>query len=152
PKPIWKHVFRTRTLIYTTMWSLIGIALLYALFIRTDIELTVSPVRNPTFVVQSDGSVRNIYDVRLRNKLGEDRVFHLNLTSDEILRIDLEGREGQLTLPVPANKTILQRVYVTARPQDPAADSHTTNLRLWVEDIASNERASKATTFNGRGK
>ena len=34
----------------------IGLGLLYALFIRTDIELTVSPVRNPTFVLQSDGS------------------------------------------------------------------------------------------------
>jgi polyferredoxin len=123
---------------------------MYALFIRSDIELTVSPVRNPTFVVQSDGSVRNIYDVRLRNKSGEARRFRLNLTSDEILRINLEGRDGRVNFMVPADTTVLQRVYVTARPQDTAATAHTTDLRLWVEDVASDARAYQTTTFNGR--
>tara|TARA_R110002110_G_scaffold12702_20_gene60609 strand:- start:1694 stop:3235 length:1542 start_codon:yes stop_codon:yes gene_type:complete len=150
PRPIWKHIFRVRTLIYTGMWSLIGIGLVYALFVRTDIEMTVSPVRNPTYVMQSDGAIRNIYDVRLLNKLGNDRTFHLNLTSDEILRIELEGADNQLSINVPANKTVLQRVYVTARPQDPAAKADTTALRLWVEDLDSGDRASRSTTFNGR--
>ena len=117
---------------------------------RTDIEMTVSPVRNPTYVMQSDGAIRNIYDVRLLNKLGNDRTFHLNLTSDEILRIELEGADNQLSINVPANKTVLQRVYVTARPQDPAAKADTTALRLWVEDLDSGDRASRSTTFNGR--
>ena len=152
PVAIWKHILRPRTLLYTAIWSAIGAGLLYALFIRTDIELTVSPVRNPTYVLQSDGAVRNIYDVRLRNKAGEDRVFHMSLSSDEILRIDLEGRDGQLNIRVPADKTILQRVYVTARPQDAASSAHTTDLRLWVEDQKNDIRASQATTFNGRDK
>ena len=150
PKPVWHHILRPRTLLYTVLWSLVGGGLMYAVFIRTDIELTVSPLRNPTYVTQSDGSIRNIYDVRLRNKSGEDRVFHLNLTSDDILRIALEGTGGALSLIVPANTTVLQRVYVTARPQDPAAQAATTPLRFWIEDTQSKTRASKATTFNGR--
>lgn len=151
-KPIWRHILRPRTLVYTALWSLIGLGLVYALFIRTDIELTVSPVRNPTFVMQSDGSIRNIYDVRLRNKTGEERQFHLSLSSDETLRIELEGQQGQLTVNVAADRTVLQRVYVTARPQDPAASAHTTDLRLWVEDIATGERASRDTSFNGKSE
>ncbi|MEJ6399066.1 cytochrome c oxidase accessory protein CcoG [Yoonia sp. 208BN28-4] len=150
PKPIWQHVFRPRTLVYTAMWAAIGLGLVYALFIRSDIELTVSPVRNPTFVMQSDGSIRNIYDVRLRNKTGEDRELHLSLTSDATLRIDLEGGGRDLSVDVPADTTILQRVYVTARPQDPAATTDMTALRFWVEDLESNERASIPSTFNGR--
>ncbi|QHQ36323.1 cytochrome c oxidase accessory protein CcoG [Algicella marina] len=150
PKPVWRHILRPRTVLYTAMWSAIGLGLLYALFIRSDIELTVSPVRNPTFVVQSDGAIRNIYDVRLRNKLGEARQFHLSLTSDAVLRIDLEGGDGQLNVDVPADATVLQRVYVTARPQDEAATAHRTDLRLWVEDVDSGERAGRETTFNGR--
>ncbi len=150
PKPIWRHVLRPRTLLYTALWSLIGIGLVYALFIRSDIELTVSPVRNPTFVVQSDGAVRNIYDVRLRNKSGDDRQFRLSLTSEATLRIDLEGNGRELLVTVPADTTILQRVYVTARAEDPAASVHTTDLRLWVEDITSGDRASRNTSFNGR--
>ncbi len=150
PRPLWQHVLRLRTIIYTAMWAAIGLGLVYALFIRSDIELTVSPVRNPTFVLQSDGSIRNIYDVRLRNKLGDDRQFHLSLISDDILRIELEGLGRELAIDVPANETILQRVYVTARPQDPAASRNSTPLRLWVEDLGSGDKASWDTIFNGR--
>jgi cytochrome c oxidase accessory protein FixG len=150
PVPLWRHILRPRTLLYTAMWGAIGLGLVYALFIRSDIELTVSPVRNPTYVLQSDGSIRNIYDVRLRNKSGDARQFHLNLTSPETLRIELEGRGDVLSIAVPADTTILQRVYVTARPQDHASGQSNTALRLWVEDINSGNRASQSTIFNGR--
>ncbi len=149
PKPIWRHVFRFRTMLYTTLWALIGFGLVFALFIRADIEMTVSPVRNPTFVTLSDGTIRNIYDIRLLNKNGEDREFHLSLSSDEILRIDVEGT-AQRSIVVPANETMLQRVYVSARPGDPAASMDRVDLRFWVEDLMSGERAYKDTIFNGR--
>lgn len=150
PAPIWRHILRPRTILYTALWASIGFALVYALFIRSDIELTVSPVRNPTYVLQSDGSIRNIYDVRLRNKSGDDRLFHLSLTSDEILRIELEGRDGLLAFTVPADSTALQRVYITARPQDPSSRAASTPLRLWVEDLTTDIRASQTTIFNGK--
>ncbi|MEO1563736.1 MAG: cytochrome c oxidase accessory protein CcoG [Pseudomonadota bacterium] len=151
PRSLWSHVFRTRTMIYFGLWSAFGVLLVYGLFIRTDIEILVSPVRNPVYVTQSDGSIRNIYDVRLRNKAGEDRLFHVSLTADDILRVELEGREGQLVVPVPANKSVSQRVYVVARPQDAAASNDVTGLRFWVEDLEGGERASQTTTFNGAG-
>ena len=91
PKNIWKHVFRPRTILYTSLWSLVGVGLLFALFIRSDIDMTVAPVRNPTYVTMSDGSIRNTYDVRLRNKHGEDRPFHLTISGDLTMRIQLEG-------------------------------------------------------------
>ena len=123
--------------------------LVVALFVRAEIEMTVAPVRNPTFVVLSDGTVRNIYDVRLLNKNGEDRVYHLSLTSDETLRIDLEG-SAQRHITVPANETYLQRVYVSARPVDPASRMDRVDLRFWVEDLTSGDRAFKDAIFNGR--
>ncbi|MEL7345658.1 MAG: cytochrome c oxidase accessory protein CcoG [Pseudomonadota bacterium] len=153
PKAIWRHVLRPRTILYTAIWSLIGIGLVYALFIRSDIELTVSPVRNPTFVVQSDGAVRNIYDVRLRNKTGEARPFQMSLSSaDDDLHMQLEGQSGQLTIDVPADSTVLQRVYITSRPQGSAATRDVTDIRFWVEDATSGERASQATVFNGKAQ
>jgi cytochrome c oxidase accessory protein FixG len=148
-KRVWQHVLRFRTILYTALWSLIGVGLIFALFIRADIEMTVAPVRNPTFVTLSDGTIRNIYDVRLLNKHGEDRQFSLSLTSDSILRIELEGT-SQRSLIVPANETFLQRVYVSARPGDPAASTDRTDLRFWVEDSISGERAHKDVIFNGR--
>ena len=148
-KPIWQHILRMRTIIYTALWALIGFGLVFALFIRADIEMTVSPVRNPTFVTLSDGTVRNIYDIRLLNKNGDDREYHLSLVADDVLRIDLEGTD-QRSITVPANETFMQRVYVSARPGDPAATAARTNLRFWVEDLTSHERAHQDSVFNGR--
>ncbi|ALG91239.1 MULTISPECIES: cytochrome c oxidase accessory protein CcoG [Actibacterium] len=149
PKSVWKHVFRPRTILYTALWSSVGVALLVALFIRSEVDLTVSPVRNPTFVTLSDGSIRNTYDVRLRNKQGEDRAFLVTATSDAEFIVDLEG-SGDQTVIVPADATKLQRVYVTAPAGSAAAQSARTDLQIWVEDVEAQERASAGTVFNGR--
>ncbi|MDG1431712.1 MAG: FixG Ig-like domain-containing protein, partial [Paracoccaceae bacterium] len=149
PKNVWKHVFRPRTILYTTLWSLVGFGLIFALFIRADIDMTVAPVRNPTFVTLSDGSIRNTYDVRLRNKNGEDRPFHLSITGDLALRIQLEGTANE-TVSVPPDSTKLQRVYIVATKTSEAAANETTDVRIWVEDTASGERAFVDTIFNGR--
>ena len=151
PKSVWKHVFRPRTILYTTLWAGVGVALVVALFLRTEIDVNVTPVRNPTFVTLSDGSIRNTYDLRLRNKHGDDRYFHISLTSDTVLRIDLEGTE-ELRVLVPANETLEQRVHVIAAPGSEAATTDRSDLRLWIEDMAGTDRVSKDTIFNGKGQ
>ncbi|OWU71184.1 protein rdxA [Roseovarius sp. 22II1-1F6A] len=149
PKPLWQHVFRPRTLVYTCAWAAIGVLLVVALFVRPEIDMTIAPVRNPTFVTLSDGSIRNVYDVRLRNKHGEARQFQLSLVADGDLRLMLEGGPDR-SVEVPADATRLQRVYVIAPPQDPAATGQRSDLRFWVEDTVSGERAYGDTIFNGK--
>ncbi|MFP4303668.1 cytochrome c oxidase accessory protein CcoG [Rhodosalinus sp.] len=149
PKPLWKHVFRPRVILYTALWALVGLGLIFALFIRPEIEMTVAPVRNPINVVLSDGSVRNTYDVRLLNKHGEDRPFRISLTGHPELNVQLEGRP-ETTVTVPANQTYLQRVYVVAPPASDPADAERTEFRLWVEDLTDAERAHTDTIFFGR--
>ncbi len=148
-KPIMKHVMRPRTIMYTTLWSVVGVALVVALFMQADIGVTVSPVRNPTFVTLSDGAIRNTYDVRLRNKHGEARPFQLTIKGDPSLEIMLEGIKGNVVM-VPADTSKLQRVYVVAPKGAVPAETERTGFRLWVEDLESEERASKDTVFNGR--
>ena len=148
-KPIWKHIFRPRTILYTVLWSAIGIGLTVLLFIRSEIDMTVAPVRNPQFVLLSDGTIRNTYDVRIRNMTHGDTTFAFSLTSDEALRLELEGVDG-LSVEVPADTTHLQRVYVLAEPGSTAADAERTDLRLWLEDTNSEARTHQDTTFFGR--
>ncbi|MFQ6546347.1 cytochrome c oxidase accessory protein CcoG [Aestuariibius sp. 2305UL40-4] len=149
PKAAWTHVVKPRNILYTTLWSGIGVALVFALFIRPEIEMTVAPIRNPQFVTLADGTIRNLYDVRLRNKHGDDRRFRLSIATEEDLRIALEGTET-LFVEVPANTQRLQRVYVSARPGSDAAQQHASDFRFWVEDVQSGERAHRDSTFNGR--
>ncbi|WP_243611331.1 cytochrome c oxidase accessory protein CcoG [Shimia aestuarii] len=149
PKNIWKHIFRPRTILYTTLWSLVGVGLVVALFMRSDIDLTVAPVRNPTFVTLSDGTIRNTYEVRLRNKHGEERPFKISVTGDDTLVVRLEGVEGSV-VDVPADEMKLQRVYVLAPPESDAAHSERTDFRMWVEDTTNADRVYKDTVFNGK--
>ncbi|WP_224816147.1 cytochrome c oxidase accessory protein CcoG [Hasllibacter sp. MH4015] len=149
--PVWRHILRPRTLIYTALWSLIGIGLVVALFMRTEIDITVAPVRNPQFVTLSDGSIRNTYDVRIRNMGSEDATFHVSLVSDNVLQVALEGTPN-LTVDVPADETLLQRVYVIARPGSEAAAAERTDFRFWVEELGDNLRAHQDTTFFGQGE
>ncbi|MFN3969880.1 MAG: cytochrome c oxidase accessory protein CcoG [Gemmobacter sp.] len=151
PISVWRHIFRLRTMVYTVLWAGVGVVLVVALFLRSEIEVNVTPVRNPTYVTLSDGSVRNTYDLRLLNKHGDDRQFRISLTSDEVLRIALEGTDD-LRVTVPANESRMQRVYVVARPGSAAAEGERTSLRLWVEDMGSTDRVHHDTIFNGKGK
>ncbi len=149
PKPIWQHVLRPRTILYTTLWSLVGVFLVVALFMRADVDMTVAPVRNPTFVTLSDGSIRNVYEIRFRNKHGEERPFKLTVVGDEPFTLTMEGTDTN-TVVIPADSTKLVRTYVVAPKGSAAADSERVDIRLWVEDEASGERAYKDTVFNGR--
>jgi cytochrome c oxidase accessory protein FixG len=149
PKSVWSHVFRVRTVLYTVLWAGVGIGLIVALFLRSPIDINVTPVRNPTFVTLSDGSIRNAYDLRLRNKSGDDTQFTVAVTSDALVTLGLEGQPG-LTVTVPANETMSQRVYLTAAPNSPAATEDRTEVRLWVEELGTTNRVHHDTIFNGK--
>ncbi len=155
-KSVWKHVFRPRTIVYTALWAGVGIALIAALFLRTEIDVNVTPVRNPQFVVLSDGSIRNTYELRLRNKHGEDRWFAISASAaGSALFLSLEGQED-LRVLVPANETKTQKLYVTAAHDTGTAKAERTDLRIWVEDAGtaaspSTDRVHHDTVFNGKG-
>ncbi|MCB0058111.1 MAG: hypothetical protein KDE45_13835, partial [Caldilineaceae bacterium] len=150
PRPIWSHVLRPRTILYTVLWSLVGFGLVFALFVRPDIEMTVAPIRNPINVTLSDGSIRNTYDLRLRNKNSEPRDFALTLIGDLGLRIELEGVRGNV-VTVPADTALLQRAYVVTPPGSAPAEAERTEFRFWVVDQTSGERSYKDSTFFGKG-
>jgi cytochrome c oxidase accessory protein FixG len=156
PRPVWKHIFRPRTILYFVLWSGIGVALVIALFVRKDIEMNVTPVRSPLYVTLADGSIRDTYDVRLRNKHGEDRWFVISATSpDSTFVMQLEGTDD-LKVKVPANQTLDQRLYLIAPKDSAAAKADRTPVRLWIEDQGTIEepktdRVYKDTTFVGAG-
>ena len=148
-EPAWRRVFRPRVVLYTAAWGRVGLGLLFALFIRSDIDISVSAVRNPVYVTLSDGSIRNAYDLRVRNKHGEARTFRVSVAAEEILRLAVEGADER-RVTVPADETLETRIYVIAKPDAPAAAASSTPVRFWVEDVESDERAHAEARFRGR--
>ncbi len=156
PKPLLKHVLRPRTLLYFTLWSGIGVALVVALFMRSPFDLNVTPVRNPLYVTMADGAIRNTYALRLRNKQGDARAFALTVlgadgTAPQGVQVSLEGVAGAL-VEVPANATHTQRVYVTAEKGSALAQGGQSELRLQVQDTTAGVDAGIDTVFHGKGE
>lgn len=151
PRPIWQHILRPRIILYTTLWAAFGLALVYGLFIRADFDVTVSPLRNPTFVTLSDGSVRNVYELRLRNQFATPRDFDMQVSGLDGALVTAEGLSGTL-LTVPADQTLKLRAYVTVPSDNIAAQSHVTDIRFWIEETSSGDRTYENSSFNGKGE
>ncbi|RJL11261.1 cytochrome c oxidase accessory protein CcoG [Paracoccus siganidrum] len=151
PRPVLKHVLRPRTLLYFTLWSGIGAALVVALFLRSAVDLNVTPVRNPLFVTLSDGSIRNTYEVRLRNKEHEATVYRISVrgADTEPLLLAIEGAQGD-RVEVPADQTLERRLYLTAPAGAALAGRATQPIELIVENLDQPARASVATVFHGK--
>lgn len=82
-------LLRLRTLGYGAMILVMIAALVYNIATRSDIQLSIQPVRQPLFVVLSDGDIRNRYQIHITNKTQEVQIY----------RIDARGLpEGALDL------------------------------------------------------
>jgi len=77
-EPIYQIV-RARTIIYAGVIVLVGAIMLTALLTRDFAGISVLHDRNPVFVLQSDGTVRNGYTIRLSNKRQHPRDFVLHV-------------------------------------------------------------------------
>jgi polyferredoxin len=140
-KSIWRHILRVRTVIYTVLWAGVGMGLIVALFLRAPLDVNVTPVRNPQYVTLSDGSIRNAYDLRLRNMQGDDRVFAVSASSAiATFFLSFDGTDD-LNITVPANQTKTVRLFVTAPVETLAAGAERTDLRLWVMDMGPDGKA-----------
>lgn len=149
PRPTWRHIFRLRTMLYTLIWSLIGVALVYGLFVRSDLEFSVAPVRNPVYVTLADGTIRNIYELRLRNKTHEPVSFSIGVESTAPdLQLSLGGRP-QSSVTVAADSTYLQRVYVLAPPESVPAHTEATPITFWIANKDGGNRHYVNSVFNG---
>jgi cytochrome c oxidase accessory protein FixG len=117
----WRIFFRARTLIYMSLWSLVGVALLYLLLVRDRLEVNVQHDRNPVAVKMSDGSVRNGYTVKLLNMVPEPRAILLSidgLPGAELTIANLEGASGRsAVITVEPDKLRALHMLVTVRPQ-----------------------------------
>ena len=146
PVPVWRRVIRPRTILYSVLWSAIGLGMVAALFMRDSIGLTVAHDRNPLFVTLSDGTIRNAYSVKIQNMSGEPHPFRISVRSEPELRLDIQGM-GLNEFEIDADEAKKLRIFLLARPWFTMAER--TPARIWVEDLVTHERASYDTHFRG---
>lgn len=156
PRSVWKLVFRPRTMLYFTLWSGIGVALLTALLLRSPYDLNVTPVRNPIYVTLSDGAIRNTYELRMRNKQGAEKEFAVMVADAKgqplpDVTLTLGGHEADL-VSVSADETLVQRLYLTAEPGSAYATRSRSDIELIIRDMDGGRTAEVKTVFHGTGE
>ena len=93
PVPVWRRICGRGVLLYTVLWAGIGVGADRArCCCAPTCRVAVDPVRNPINVTLSDGSIRNAYELRLRNMTGYDRDFRLSVAAPDSAGARAAGR------------------------------------------------------------
>ena len=150
----WRSIIRPRTLVYFIGWAAIGLAMLTVLSLRSPLDLNVLHDRNPLYVVLSDGSIRNGYDVKILNMTPEPRTVTLALDGLPGGTMSLAGSSADpartLTVELEPDKVLPLRLYIRANPQD-LPEPHM-SFHLVAESIDSDVRAATEAKFEAPEK
>jgi cytochrome c oxidase accessory protein FixG len=149
----WRIILRPRTLLYMGVWAAVGLGLVVALLSRDRLEVNVLHDRNPQYVLESDGSIRNGYTIRLLNMIPERRTVLLSmmgLTGAEMKIPALtDASDRVFAIPVEPDKVTTLKVFVTL-PKDALGDARE-GFSFIAEDRASTEKDVYRATFNAPG-
>jgi len=136
---------RSRVVVYAFAFALVSAIMLFGLLTRTELELNAVRDRNPNYVMLSDGSVRNGYELTVLNKANETRVLQFRVDSPAPLDIRVLGDEDPSTLTVGADTAEDFRLYLTL-PAGAAADG-SIPLTFVTVDPVSGETARTENVF-----
>lgn len=113
----WWSFMRPRTFIYTVAYCAIGAAMIVHLTLRDRLAVNVYADRNPQFVVLSDGSIRNGYELKILNMKNVGRQFLISiegLPDPKIERTGFDTSQSKwIVADVQADRIVSMRLFVT---------------------------------------
>ncbi|MBY3129780.1 MULTISPECIES: cytochrome c oxidase accessory protein CcoG [Rhizobium] len=147
----WRIIFRARVVFYAAVWCMIGAGMIVHLAMRDRLELNVVHDRNPQFVLESDGSIRNGYTLRILNMVPKPRKIELTISGLEgaTMRIPELGKEDARSFVLDAAPDVATtvKVFVTSRPSGASVDE----FLFAIGDEDHSDRATYRAAFNSPG-
>jgi polyferredoxin len=146
-------LFRTRTMLYAGLITLVAGLVTYALASRTLLEINVLPDRNPFFVRLSNGDIRNGYTVKILNKLHEPRTFNVTLEGIEGAKLTVVGHESEAVPTVRVATDALEELRIFVSLPGSAAAAITSGVQAFsfnVTDTESGRVAKRYTNFRSQ--
>lgn len=147
--PVYKLI-RPRTVIYAAIIAVIGLVMVYTLTTRAFEGINVLHDRNPIYVTQSDGSIRNGYTIRLLNKRTLERSFVMGIenmpfgTRIEVVGVD-DNVGGYPVVIVGPDQTREIRVLLFSAPGETMPPS--TPLRFRIVDTQTGDTVTARDYF-----
>ena len=127
-KPFVALYKRPRVIVYISIMIFAIAGIIYGLATLGSIELKVLHERQPLFVLQSDGSVQNKYELKILNKTEQDMQVSLMVSGHDVLQLvdadkTLPAPQGRVSaytifMRIPGDKLKNERLPVTIRVED----------------------------------
>lgn len=114
---------RLKTVGYGTGLILAVAALSWSVATRAPLDVSVTQVRQPLYVTQSDGSIRNSYEITVRNKTAEERRYRFEIAGIESAELDM-GQFQEVTLDPGQSLDLRAHVHVDPARSANARDFH----------------------------
>ncbi|MBO9127007.1 MULTISPECIES: cytochrome c oxidase accessory protein CcoG [unclassified Rhizobium] len=147
----WRIIFRPRVVFYATVWCMIGVGMIVHLAMRERLELNVVHDRNPQYVLESDGSIRNGYTIRVLNMVPRPRRIELSISGLDgaTMRIPELGKQESRSFTIDAapDAATTLKVFVTRH----IASAPVSEFLLSIEDNGHSDRATYRAAFNTPG-
>ena len=142
-KTTWRSIIRFRTLLYFSIWALVGLAMLASLLTRTRLDVNVLHDRNPVFVKLSDGSIRNGYTIKVLNMMPEPRTIRLSLEGlpGGLMTVSNKTDEPVSELLIDAQPDKLETVKVFVRVEPADLTAKTIDFTFIAQDAMGSENA-----------
>lgn len=144
-----RSFIRPRTFVYSGLWSLIGLGMLFVLATRDRLDVNVLHDRNPVFVQLSDGAIRNGYTIKILNMLAEPRSFRLTVAGIDGATMTIAGSDAvastSAVIDIGADKLRALKVYVRA-PRNALASGRN-DLNFTVTDLSGDETSTYDANF-----
>ena len=90
------NFFRPRTLYYLVIISIICTAIIFGLVTKKPISVSVLQERNPLYVLLSDGSIRNTYQLNITNKSHQIKKLTLTTSHSDIIDLKILNQNNNL--------------------------------------------------------
>jgi cytochrome c oxidase accessory protein FixG len=138
-KPTKNFFQRPRVLLYVAIMLMAIAGIIYGLSTLSSIELKVLHERQPLYVMQSDGSVQNKYELKILNKTEHDMRVALSVSGHEALQV--VGAEAPLAVPagrvaaytiflrIPGKQLTAERIPVMIKVTDTAQPEFSTDYK-----------------------
>jgi cytochrome c oxidase accessory protein FixG len=151
--PIPQKKFRflqARTFYYSAILILVSTLMIMSLIYKPQIETSIFQERNPLFITLSDGSIRNVYNLKIINKNHENKRFSLAISQPIFAEIKISNHDEK-NLTIPAETALDLKVFVTIPSQKINEISEDQLLiAMLLEDLDTKKIEKISTIFIGR--
>src|SRR5690606_4995208 len=133
------------------VFGAVGLGMLISLVGRDRLALNVLHDRNPQFVMESNGDIRNGYTIRILNMIAEPRSVKLSVAglSDAVMKINALNVEDAQSVELIAEPDQASSFKVFVKRPKQAVTSTEESFYFIVSDASGGETASYEATFKG---